>query len=223
MDSLKSLSIELIQQGLLDNEPAKDKALSQDFRDVFKMKDRQIIVQAATANKSLSDGFLKIVRGYDSILPLIQFLKFLRTCLGSSNILESNRIDEILLRFGSETPDSSLSNVKRRQLTTGTDLKSTEVVTTSKLDITANIVDSSQSTEPPILPPSNIELVSVSSMPFLDENDKLVIGITTPSMPLLDENCELVTGITTPSMPPLGEKNELVVGIALPIFMMLNR
>ena len=201
---LKSLSIELIQKGLLDNERAKDKALSQEFRSVFGKKERKIVL-AAAANKSLSEGFLKIVKEYDLIPPLIEFLKFLKIYFGDFNILESNRIDRIIQRFDL-APECLLSKQ------TTTDFKPTEFVTTSKLDITANIVDSSQITDslslsiysrssdsfqvssqlnaekPPILPPSNIELVCITS-----------------------------------SMPPLGEKDELVVGIALPIFMMLKR
>ncbi len=204
---LKSLSIELIQKGLLDNERAKDKALSQEFRSVFGKKERKIVL-AAAANKSLSEGFLKIVKEFDLIPPLIEFLKFLKISFGDFNILESNRIDRIIQRFDL-APECALSNVKR----TTTDFKPTEFVTTSKLDITANIVDFSQITDlsslsiysrssdsfqvssqlnaekPPILPPSNIELVCIKS-----------------------------------SMPPLGEKDELVVGIALPIFtLMLKR
>ncbi len=204
LDSLKSLSIELIQKGLLDNEPAKEKALSQEFRDVFKKKERKIVL-AAAANKSLSDGFLKIVKGYDIVLPLVQFLKFLRICLGSSNILESNRIDEILLRFDSATPDCSLSNVKRMQLSTATDFKPTEVVTTSKLDITANtFIDSSQSTD------------SSSRSIYSRSSDSFQVSSQLNAEKLLPSNNELVC--STSSMPSLGEKDELVVGIALPIF-----
>ncbi len=208
---LKSLSIELIQQGPIDNERAKDKALSQEFRHVFGIKERKIVL-AAAANKSLSDGFLKIVKGYDFVTPLIEFLKFLKIFFDDFNILESiNQIDKIFQRFDL-VPEYSLSK-RMKRITTDFDFKQTEVVTTPKLDIAANIVDSSQITDlsslsiysrssdsfqvssqlnaekPPILPPSNIELVCIKS-----------------------------------SMPPLGEKDELVVGIALPIFTpMLNR
>ncbi len=213
LDVLKSVCIEVIQ-GLRDTEPAKKMALSQEFHYVFGKKERKIVL-AAAANKSLSEGFLKIVEGYDFVPPLMEFLKFLKRSLGDSNILESNRIDMIVQMFDKATPECSLSTVKRMQLTSGCDFdfKPTEVVTTSKLDFTANMVVSTDSSslsdssiysrnsdsfqvssqlnaqKPPILPPTNIELVCTSS-----------------------------------SMPPLGEKDELVVGIALPIFtLMFNR
>ena len=206
---LKSLSIELIQQGPIDNERAKDKALSQEFRHVFGIKERKIVL-AAAANKSLSDGFLKIVKGYDFVPPLIEFLKFLKIFFDDFNILESiNQIDKIFQRFDL-VPEYSLNNMKQITTCTDFDFKQTEVVTTPKLDITANIVDSSQITDL-----SSLSIYSRSS-------DSFQVSSQLNAPILLPSNSELVC--TTSLIPHLGEKDELVVGIALPIFTpMLNR